>query len=106
MATLSKVDIKSKLLYSKQVSTLSAQTTVNIDDDGNDGGDGVGTGRLVEKTGDQNVKCDRFPTHVYVRDVFTTLIDASWPWIFLLFLFFYLGKLAMDISSVSILLSW
>ena len=48
--------------------------------------------RLVEKNGRRNVRSSRIPRERYMQDVFTTLIDAKWKWVVLLFLVLYLGE--------------
>lgn len=48
--------------------------------------------RLVEKNGIRNVRSKKIPSKRYMQDVFTTLIDAKWKWVILMFLTVYLGQ--------------
>ncbi|XP_057310355.1 G protein-activated inward rectifier potassium channel 3-like [Hydractinia symbiolongicarpus] len=48
--------------------------------------------RLVEKNGKRNVRSKVFPRDRYLQDIFTTIIDAKWKWMIVLFVVFYLGS--------------
>lgn len=48
--------------------------------------------RLVEKSGKRNVRSRELPRDRYIQDIFTTIIDAKWKWMLLLFTLFYLGS--------------
>lgn len=46
--------------------------------------------RLVEKNGQRNVRSKHIPRTRYVQDIFTTIIDARWKWMFGFFILCYL----------------
>jgi len=48
--------------------------------------------RLVEKNGKRNVKSRHLPRDRYLQDIFTTIIDAKWKWMLVVFTLFYLGS--------------
>lgn len=52
--------------------------------------------RFVEKDGKFNVRSKTIPRERYIQDVFTTIIDARWKWMILLFVTFYLGEKFLD----------
>ena len=46
--------------------------------------------RLVEKNGQRNVRSRHIPKTRYLQDVFTTILDARWKWMFFFFTVVYL----------------
>jgi len=48
--------------------------------------------RFVEKNGKRNVRSKHLPRNRYIQDIFTTIIDAKWRWMALVFILFYLGR--------------
>lgn len=46
--------------------------------------------RLVEKNGQRNVRSRLIPRTRYVQDIFTTILDARWKWMFTFFIVVYL----------------
>ena len=46
--------------------------------------------RLVEKNGQRNVRSRHIPRTRYVQDIFTTILDARWKWMFIFFVVCYL----------------
>ena len=46
--------------------------------------------RLVEKNGQRNVRSRHIPRTRYAQDIFTTIIDARWKWMFTFFVVCYL----------------
>ena len=46
--------------------------------------------RLVEKNGQRNVRSRYIPRTRYVQDLFTTILDARWKWMFTFFVVCYL----------------
>ena len=46
--------------------------------------------RLVEKNGQRNVRSRHIPRTRYAQDIFTTIIDARWKWMFTFFVLCYL----------------
>lgn len=46
--------------------------------------------RLVEKNGQRNVRSRHIPRTRYLQDIFTTILDARWKWMFFFFTVVYL----------------
>ncbi|XP_065660206.1 G protein-activated inward rectifier potassium channel 3 isoform X3 [Hydra vulgaris] len=66
------------------VSNLSAQPYFTFQQSNNR--------RLVKKNGERNVRSKYVFRHLYLRDIFTTIVDAKWKWLIGLYTIFYLAS--------------